>query len=295
MTYTLSDLTYRLAVELGIVSEGTATGGSTTTTTDTTLRTEANDYWNGGTLWVLKDAAGAGAAPQGEYARVSDFATTGGIITHAAVTSAVAVGDVYAVAKRTYPLVNLIQVINQALDDLGHLPNVDITSLTGATDQTEYTLPVAANLDLRQVWLQRDNDDSNDNRWMLLHNWYIQNTTIGSGDTLVFPYQLPTDYDLKLVYAANHTRLQAYGDKLHDSVPLRLVIYQAAAKALRWYKDKHRVSDDHLNEKIKAYEDKADRERASWRVRIPPRTQHVTMFSAGLLPPTDDVTKVSLL
>lgn len=296
MTYTLFDLAYRVALELGIVSEGTATGGTTTTTVDATLRTEADDYWNGGTVFILRDAAGASAAPEKEYARVTDFANSTGTITHAALTAAPAAGDIYGVAKRSYPLVNLIQVINQALDDLGIIPHIDTSSLTGASDQTEYTLPVAASMDLRQVWVQRNNNDSDDNRWMLLYNWYIQDTTAGTGSTLVFPYQIPVDYDLKLVYGANHDRLQDYDDELAECIPLRLVVYSATAKALKWYQAKHRANDEQMNARIKQYEDKADRERLTWRVRVPPRSPRIMMVSQA--PPwrvDDDVTKGSVL
>ena len=62
MTYTLANLTYRTARELDIVYEGTATGGSDTTLIDTNQLDQANDYWNDGTVWILEDAGGAGAA-----------------------------------------------------------------------------------------------------------------------------------------------------------------------------------------------------------------------------------------
>ena len=114
MTITLFDLTKDLARLLGTLYEGVATGGSTTTIADTVERLEDDDYWNGGTAWITYDAAGAGAAPQGEYSSISDFAQTGGIVTlRSTLTGAVASGDRYAVATSRYPLHILIQKINQ--------------------------------------------------------------------------------------------------------------------------------------------------------------------------------------
>jgi hypothetical protein len=71
MTINLFDLTYRVASEIGILQEGEATGGSTTTLVDTVNLTQAEDYWNNGTVWFPYGATQA--TPQGEYAVVSNF------------------------------------------------------------------------------------------------------------------------------------------------------------------------------------------------------------------------------
>src|SRR3990167_5677525 len=128
MSKTLFDCTLELARVLGVLTEGVATGGSTSTLIDTVERTEADDYWNGGTAWILYDAGGLGAAPQGEYAVVSDFANTGGVITLRTAITQVAAGDRYAVAKKRYPLHLLVQKVNEAIAFIGPIEVADTTT-----------------------------------------------------------------------------------------------------------------------------------------------------------------------
>src|SRR3990167_3649802 len=179
MAKTLFDITYELSNELKQTTRGTATGGSTTTILDSVERavaTEVDDLWNGGTAWILYDAGGAGAAPQGEYGYISDFANTGGVITlRTALTTALASGDEYAIANLRYPLQVLIQNINAAL---GIIEKVDKTTVVIAADQTEYSLPSDV-LSLKEVWIQA-NDDANDNDWQKLYDWDTEKSATGT-------------------------------------------------------------------------------------------------------------------
>jgi len=278
MSYTLGNLTYFVASELGVVTEGTATGGSTTTIIDTNDRTEADDYWNGGTAWILRDAGGASAAPEGEYSIISDFtATTDTVTVRTAFTVTPAVGDRYALGKKRYPLNTLIQCVNKAIVDLGTIPVTDITTVTTASEQTEYTLPGAASRDLREVWIQVVDDDANDNRWSKLHNWSIQRTTTGTGDLLVFPLQPNEPYKLKLVYMGEHLPLYVYSDKLNETIPRERIIYRAVFHALNWFKQKTSSNEQPLAENIARYESLATRAMLEHPINIPFRTPRVTM------------------
>ena len=142
MTSNLFDLSYQVSRELGQAFEGTATGGGTTTLIDTVwLSSYPNDYFNRGTVWILYDAGGAGAAPQGEYARVTDFDKASSTATIVTVT-AIGAGDRYAIATEEYPLDIIIQNINRVLSELW-IRVVDTTSIVLADGQTEYSLPTA--------------------------------------------------------------------------------------------------------------------------------------------------------
>ena len=228
MTLTLFDLTYRTARELGIVTEGTATGGSATTIIDTVERTEAEHHWKGGAVWILYDALGTGVSPQGKYGVVTAFASDTSTITFSpTATDAVAAGDRYAVGKAAYPLNAIISAVNRALSEI-KIVTYDTTTVDAVASKTEYSIAVAANLDLRQVWLQTQLNDANDNKWAELLNWRVQRVGAGTADLLVFPYQPCALYDVMLVYAAPHSPLYVYSDKLADNVDYRRVIYKAA-------------------------------------------------------------------
>jgi hypothetical protein len=254
MTYTLANLTYELAIELGVVEEGEATGGAVGNLIDTNDRDEEEHYWVGGTIWLLNDEAGAGAAPEGEYSAIKAYSQSSQTITFRDnMTVAPAAGDVYAIGKKRFPLSILIQSVNRAIRDIGTIPVTD-TSLTTAGSQTEYTLPTAANLDLRQVFLQT-NVDSDDNLWIELYDWNIERTATGSADKLVFDSQPDYAYTLKLVYMDNHPKLHDFNDKLSETIHRERIVYRSAAQAINWYRQKTRSNEKYLIDDIKYYRD----------------------------------------
>jgi hypothetical protein len=246
MTLTLANLVYRVgrAIGGGACVEGTATGGSSVTIADTVERSEADDYWNGGTAIILYDAGGTGAVPEGEFSVITDFESTGDTITlRTAFTSsgAVAAGDKYALIKRRYPLQQITQEINNSLQRLGAIPTWNGSGIKADSDQTEYSLPSAATgLDLRSVWIQSSTDDTNDNRWLKLSRsqWRIQPSATGTANILVLSVQPSSGIYIGLEYLAPHAEMRLYSDKLNDVVYPDRVVYEAAAGCLRWYMDK---------------------------------------------------------
>jgi hypothetical protein len=240
MAKTLFDLTLELARILGTVREGVATGGSTTTIVDTVARTEDDDAFNGGTAWITYDAGGAGAAPQGEYQIVSDFTASSDTITTAAFSAAIASGDRYAVAGLRYPLDLLIQKINESF---GVIEKTDTSTVVFAAEQTEYSLPTDV-LELKQVFIAAETDDSNDNRWQPIYDWYTQKSATGTADKIIFAHQYATDTDVKIVYTTYHSVLRVATDKLDDSIHWKRILYNAAVAAVLWRQMKVGQSDD---------------------------------------------------
>lgn len=277
MSKTLFDLSYELARLLGVVAEGQATGGSTTTIADTVERTEANDFWNLGSAWILYDAGGAGAAPQSERSVITDFANTGGVVTlRSTLTAAVASGDRYALSGQRYPLQLLDQKINEVLQTIP-IQKDDITTVTIASDQTEYSLPADV-WDLKQVWIQT-NDDTNDNEWEKLYDWRIKKSTTGTANVLELGRQYSADYELKLVYLANHQTLRAASDELDDSIHPGLVLYNAAVRCLLWYKSKVGDSDTSVNDLLNIYQPMAADMNARFAMHYPKKSAKTFHFT----------------
>ncbi len=248
MTFTLFDLTYKVAVALGAVLEGTATGGSTTTVVDTVRRLEADGFWTRGTVWILRDAAGGGAAPEREASVVSGFVqSTNTITVETPFTVAVAAGDKYAVAKRRYPLNILTQKINAALDAMGPIPITDYTTIPAiASGQSEYSLPLAAGMDLREVYYSMV-DDPDDHQWIPVLNWSVQESAVGTPDLLILPGPFyRTGGPVKLVYMGLHPQLHLMSDKLSDSVHPDRVTVEAALLVAQWRLQKMGGSDPSL-------------------------------------------------
>lgn len=277
MPSTLFDLVYRVYRELGLLVEGRATAGSTTTIADTNDRTEANDYWNNGTAFIVYDAGGSNSPPQGEYAVVSDFVSSTSTITlRDGLTTSVSLGDRYAIADGSrIRLERVIQAINNALVDLGPIPLTDL-SLSTESEKREYELPLAASRDLRAVYLQLDNTDDDDNQWSRIPNWSIQRNSIGDNDTLLLDFQPIPGYTLKLEFEAIHPEMAVYDHELADSIPPERVVYAAALDVARWFRDKYRIAT--WNTRVSDLERKHEQARSMRVISAPPRTKPAKLF-----------------
>lgn len=253
MSQTLFNLTHELARLLGVVSEGVATGGSTTTIVDTVERTEASDFWNGGTAWITYDAGGLSAAPQGEYSFISDFdATTDTLTLRSTLSAAVVANDRYAVAGLRYPLQLLIQKVNEVLRTIP-IQKDDITTITIAALQTEYSLPADV-WSIKEVWIQRNPTDTNDTQPTKLYDWGVQKSATGTANKLVLERQFTANDILKVTYLTEHQTLRVATDKLDDSIHINRVIYDAAVRCLLWYKSKVGDSDTSVNDLLNLYQ-----------------------------------------
>jgi len=264
MTFDLFDLTLKTADELDILFEGLATAGAVGTLTDTNdLQTVfSDDHFNRGTVWIVRDAAGAGAAPEGEFTRVSDFVSSTGVVTFRDnLTAAPAAGDLYAIATNEYRLDTIIRQINKVLRDI-MVETTDITTITTAADQTEYSLPTAMLDEGIEVWIQGKTNDTNDYKWQPYHDWYIQETATGTANKLVFHTQPPYPYLLKVVYWIPHDQLYTNSDQLHEGVDINRVALQAAVECMKWKKNQPGVHKKDFDGRIAELTARA--ERAKW-------------------------------
>lgn len=253
MSQTLFDLTLKVAVELGIVRQSTATGGSTNTIVDTNLLATLDDeYYNLGTYWITDTTDDA--APKSETGVIASF-VSGTATLQDEVTAAVAAGDTFAMAVPRYKRYELIQQINNALYMDGYIPQTD-TSLTTATNQREYTMPQAATLDLRDVFIYTNSSDSDRTIPKPAYNWSIRYSATGTQDTLVLEQDYAAGQTIELVYAGQHADLAAATDVLNDAIHPDRIVYAAAAAAMRAYRDKTRLK--HLDATIEMLDNKAE-------------------------------------
>lgn len=246
MTYTLGQITHKVASALQILSEGKATGGSTTTIIDTSLRTEADDYWNYGSAWIWYDAGALSADPEYSFSVISDFANSSSTITlRDTLTAAVSSGDKYSVCRRIGKdawIDIIIQKVNDALREIGPIPQVDVTTITVADNKKEYSLPITAGMRLKRVF-NATNLDANDNEWHEIFNWDITPGTPGNQPTLILPEQEVTGYGIRLDYLDYHPEMQIAADVMSDHIPLDLVVYPAALACMYWRRELHNGSD----------------------------------------------------
>jgi hypothetical protein len=224
---------------LGQFKRWTATGGSTTTA--------INTLWAGvedliyedddpaliyGTLVVIRDAGGAGAAPEGEFGQITDYDSSTPTITMDALSTGVAVGDRIGVASPLFPLEDMITCVNLALRRFGEI-DVPDTSITIVANQSEYSLPAAIQQRPQAVYRQTVQTTSN-NQWELVSGWSVVQATPGSQWTLIVP-PLTVGYKLKVVYRGFHPTLYSYSADIAETIHPELAITATLAEAYQWY------------------------------------------------------------
>lgn len=250
--FQLTHLLQRLFRRLKTAKVSRATGGSTTTIVDTSLvetlgDANEDDYLNNWTAIITRDAGGLGAAPEGEFARITDY-DDAGTLTFATITAAVVSGDSYMYASPEFPLYDMIEVINDALVSLGNIEAVDI-SLTTAADQTEYALPVALKGNqLLNIEIQGILTNANDNRYVPVPNWEIKSAAPGSTGLLVLP-QLQDSRTLKITYLGLHPRVNTYADYISEFIHPELAVAVCAAHALQWYNTQTNGNNQYMKQR----------------------------------------------
>lgn len=264
LTHVLQQLFRRLNGKVTL-----ATGGSTSTIIDTKLAEELadgneDDIYNGGTAIVIeKDTH---AAPEGEFSRITDYtAGTTTITVSPSFTSAVSSGDRVLIAPSEFPLYDMIEVVNDALKNLGDIPLVDTSLTTNAT--ATYTLPLA--LKGQQLL----NIEVLDNSYVEVPNWKIVTSSPGSTATLVLP-KYSSGLTIRITYLGKHPRVEKYDDYISEYLHPELVHGSVFAHALQWRNDNDAIAGGADQSKL-ALEQKAwnqyDRARLTHPVDIPKR------------------------
>ena len=217
----------------------TATGGSTTTIVDTALSTSyQDDDLVGFTAFVTYDAGGAGAAPEGEAKRVSDYVASTFTLTTAAFTVAVAAGDEITLARGSlFPFADLKRLCNNALRALGEVVNVD-TSLTVAASQTEYDVPSGVDYrSIKDVQYQHNTGDSDDNDYVSIPFKVIPDSDLGEADATIEIAQFDSGGALRIISTGPHVPLRDYDDPISIDIHPELAISACALACARWKAD----------------------------------------------------------
>ncbi len=255
---TLSDVMEGAFDELGQLVHGVTTGGGATTLVDIALKGK-DDSWNKGTAFITYDAAGAGAAPENEFTRITDYARATGTVT-AAFSSAVATGDHYALASRRWSANDMVGIVNRALQRLGYIPKVDVT-LTAVAGTLEYTLPAGFKRGPRRVY-RHETTTTDAESPVRMTDWYHEN------GILIFRRQPPAGV-LRLVGVGPADRLTIYSDALDESIALERAIAETAYQALRWLIRRTEGEDRSLMQDANDANAYRDEVRAAYPIRIP--------------------------
>lgn len=253
MSYKLTNSLQNLWRSLGQLTTTTATGGSATTAIDTKLGSDKydDDFCKDGTLVVIRDSAGAGASPEGKLGVITGYDQTAQTFTFSpTATDLIAAGDTFGWASALFPLYDTIEIINQALRDLGDIPTIDLT-VTGVAGTAEYTLP--ATIVSKPLFVEELIDSKSG--YHELANYDVVPGAIGSQWKLKIPIA-NCSKGLRIWYLAPHAALTAYDSEISPYIPQSLIDSASIAWAIQWFNRRIGGGNDYWlrSEKI-AWED----------------------------------------
>lgn len=235
MAFTLSKLLQQFYASLGQSETFVATGGSTTTAVNGlyAYRDEPpeDEYLVGGALFVVRDAAGA--APEGEFGEIAAYdAGTYTWTVSAALSAAIASGDVIMVCQPTFPLHDVIGMANDVLAIMGRTADVD-NSLT-CNGSGDYTLPIGLKgRPPRRVYIG-DNE---------VRDFEIVPTGVGLQDKLRLTSDPCTGETIYIWYDKEHPVLTAYNSAISEYIPENLLLATLKVRALEWLNARLQGSD----------------------------------------------------
>lgn len=252
----LGQLLPRVYAELGELNVSRATAGGTDSIKDSTIADiYPNGTWTGGCLFLIRDAGGAGVAPENQFAIISDYKdnVSGEAIFEPtpAFSVAPAVGDTYGFASNKYPLYQSIQAANDALKNLGDFPGVDTTTLDTASSQTEYAASVAWKRRAPyRIDVQGRLGDADDNAWIETFDWEYVPAGPGTAGLIIFRTQAPASHAIRVWYQDAHATVALYSDFIDELIDPETMVLATAEKLLVWRTSQQGGSEAFLLQKL---------------------------------------------
>lgn len=261
MAFLTTNLVQNILSELGQVEPTfglfDATGGSATTFINTNFANFENppetDTLKNYLSIVVRDAAGAGASPEGRWGVVSAYDDSTQTGTIATVTDAIASGDTIMLAKQDkFPLSQIMFSINRGLQDLGDVPTNSDETLTTVSGQEEYSVPVAVKRGLKQVWIEET-----DGYWYEVTDRRNELTGAGTASKLYLPLTI-SGRTIRLVYDGPHAVVSAYSSVINEYIHPSVATAVSILKLLEWYnrRDENQESDSYFLWLENQYRDK---------------------------------------
>lgn len=244
LTHLLQDAWYRL----GHMKRWKLTGGSATTAINTGWAGVEEQIFEDddqslifGTLVVLEDAAGE--SPEGQWGQITNYDAASQTVTFDQIGAALAANDRVGLASPAFPVEDMIELANIAIQRLGEIEIPD-TSLSIAGGQREYTLPSTIRQRPVAVNVQKNQDVGNYN-WVPVQGWGVIPATAGSNWTLVVPSGMTQGFSLQVIYRALHPKLTAYDSDILPAIHPEVATAALLCEALQWYNSQVGGSDEY--------------------------------------------------
>jgi hypothetical protein len=255
LTQLLQDAWYRL----GQLKRWKLTGGSATTAVNTNWAGVEEALFEDddaaliyGTVVCIEDAGGLHAAPEGEMGMITDYDSASNTITLDALSSALGVSDRIGIASPLFPLEDMIELANVALQKLGEIDVPDYISVQAGT--ISYFLPST----IRQIpTLIRYISPNTVIAPKVLQGWNVQPDTAGQNLTLSVSKQYgETGGQFEVFYRAQHPKITSFSSDISEFINPELALCALIAEAYQWYNNQLGGSNQYfLQRENKALQD----------------------------------------
>ena len=223
--YSLWELLRDAYQSLGQLQVAQADGGSETTLVDGKLSPDSRDSdWVGAGVLILQ---AGGEAPEGEFAQVSGYASSTGTLTFDALAGAVEAGDTYGLTGLYYPLMQMIELANLALCELGDIPLVEVIPLDGCQVSWRHNRPY-------RVDIRAHSGESGEDGWETVFWWEFVPAAPDESGWLNFDRDFGGGKDLRVWYHGRHSLINAYDDAIYEGFAPALAGAALTEMALRW-------------------------------------------------------------
>lgn len=231
LTHLLQDAWYRM----GQMKRWKATGGSTTTVVNSTWAGVEEPVFEDddpaliyGTVVVLKDTVGA--APEGEMGMITDYDSSTNTITMEALSSAVGANDRVGIVSPQFPLEDMIELANIALQKLGNLDIPEYVTVTSGTIQ--YALPTAIQ---KTPTMVRYVSNAANIAPRILSGWRVMPDSAGVDLSITFQNPLDIGGQIEVFYRDAHPTLTAFDSQISEVIHPELAVCSLLAEAYQWY------------------------------------------------------------
>ena len=281
MALTVFDVMLAAHEGVGTISYGVSSAGTTLTLNDRTESSAfADDTFNGGTLFFIESTK---LSIQGQTRRVTDYNATSGQFTFTTVlSSAVTANTKYAVATPEFNYTLMERLVNSALRSVGPLVYTDRTMQSSA-NQRVYAMSTLAGRGkpFRVDIMGRTGSSADDPQWVKLHGWYIQPSTVGAGQAIVFPRDLPANRDIRILYEADHPAVSASTQIIDDRLHPELVTTMLIEKMYSFRNSRSRGAQEFDVQRWSDAKRQSAEARIRWPVYRPKRAPDVLVIGDG--------------
>jgi hypothetical protein len=245
LTHLLQDAWYRL----GQLKKWNATSGSQTTA--------VNALWAGveeqtfedddpaliyGTVVVIRDAGGLHAAPEGEMSMITDYDSASQTATIDSLSAGISVGDKIGIASPLFPLEDMVELANLAIQKLGEIDTPEYINVQANT--ISYSLP--STVRSRPVLIRYISPITTIPP-RVLSGWSVMPDFPSTNLVLSVPRGIVENGGrYEVFWRTPHPKLTAFDSNISEFINPELALCALVAEAYQWYNNQLGGSNQYM-------------------------------------------------